>query len=69
MYLKLVHGAVPIYFCYPPLNFTSLHVSSFEQMMTSLENVSFRRGDVVFAEGDDVDASPYMYVLGSGKVR
>lgn len=37
--------------------------------MSSLENVSFGRGDVVFAEGDDVDASPYMYVLSSGKVR
>lgn len=36
--------------------------------MSSLETVVFQRGDVVFAEGDDVEASPYMYILGSGKV-
>lgn len=36
--------------------------------MSSLENVVFQRGDEVFAEGDDVEASPYMYILGSGKV-
>lgn len=42
---------------------------SFEKMMTSLETVAFQRGDVVFAEGEDVEESPYMYILGSGKVN
>ena len=37
--------------------------------MSSLETVVFRRGDVVFAEGDSVDESPYMYIIGSGKVQ
>lgn len=36
--------------------------------MSSLETVAFQRGDVVFAEGDDVEESPYMYIVGSGKV-
>ena len=36
--------------------------------MSSLENVSFERGDVVFTEGDAVESSPFMYVLGRGKV-
>ncbi|CAM9354197.1 unnamed protein product, partial [Ectocarpus sp. 8 AP-2014] len=43
-------------------------MESFEKMMTSLETVAFQRGDVVFAEGEDVEESPYMYILGSGKV-
>eukprot|EP00903_Cladosiphon_okamuranus_P011876 g11156.t2 len=43
-------------------------MDSFEEMMSSLETVVFRRGDVVFAEGDSVDKSPYMYIVGSGKV-
>lgn len=36
--------------------------------MSSLETVVFRRGDVVFVEGDSVEESPYMYIVGSGKV-
>eukprot|EP00752_Nemacystus_decipiens_P007342 g6568.t1 len=43
-------------------------MDSFEEMMSSLETVVFRRGDVVFAEGDSVEKSPYMYIVGSGKV-
>ncbi len=38
-------------------------------MMSSLETAVFQRGDVVFAEGDNVEESPYMYIVGSGKVR
>ncbi|CBJ31277.1 n/a [Ectocarpus siliculosus] len=45
-----------------------VNMESFEKMMTSLETVEFQRGDVVFAEGEDVEESPYMYILGSGKV-
>ena len=37
--------------------------------MSSLETVVFRRGDLVFAEGDSVEESPYMYIIGSGKVQ
>lgn len=37
--------------------------------MSSLETVVFRRGDVVFAEGDSVEESPYLYIIGSGKVQ
>ncbi|CAM9786702.1 unnamed protein product [Ectocarpus sp. 4 AP-2014] len=43
-------------------------MESFGKMMTSLETVAFQRGDVVFTEGEDVEESPYMYILGSGKV-
>lgn len=38
-------------------------------MMSSLETVVFQKGDVVFTEGQDVEESPYMYIIGSGKVR
>lgn len=64
---------VACFFCFTSSSSSNGHPEllvyvSFEKMMTSLETVAFQRGEVVFAEGQDVEESPYMYILGSGKV-